>query len=265
MTRLAIVGAGVMGEALATGLLESGWRPDDIVLADLVPERVEDLGKRLGARATTSTREAASSADGTLLAIKPQEAAKALSDVSGAVGASGVVSIVAGLRTASIEHALGGGASVVRAMPNSPARVGKGVTALAAGAHAADATRDLAGAVFGAVGPVVWLSEDALDAVTALSGSGPAYVFLLAEAMVDAATAMGLARDVAETLTFETIEGAGRMLTQTGVDPATLRSQVTSKGGTTEAAISVFEDAGLRKIVAEAMEAAHRRSKELGS
>ncbi len=265
MTRLAIIGAGVMGEALATGLLESGWTPEDIVIADLVEERVKDLGKRLGVRPTTSTHEAASSADGTLLAIKPQEAAKALRDVSGAVGASGVVSIVAGLRTAAIEGALGGEASVVRAMPNSPARVGKCVTALAAGAHASDATRDLAGAVFSAVGPVVWLSEDKLDAVTVLSGSGPAYVFLLAEAMVDAAIEVGLPRDVAETLAFETIEGAGRMLTQTGVDPATLRAQVTSKGGTTEAAIAVFEDAGFRKIVAEAMEAAQRRSKELGS
>jgi len=119
--------------------------------------------------------------------------------------------------------------------------------------------------VFSSVGPVVWLDEKQLDAVTALSGSGPAYVFLLAEAIVDAAVKLGLPADVAATLAFETIEGAGRMLTTTGIDPATLRAQVTSKGGTTEAAIAVFEDAGLRKIVAEAMTAAERRSRELGS
>jgi pyrroline-5-carboxylate reductase len=176
-----------------------------------------------------------------------------------------LVSIVAGLRTSKIEETIGGNASVVRAMPNTPARVGKGVTALAPGSAAVDATKDLAAAVFSAVGPVVWLSEEQLDAVTALSGSGPAYVFLLAEAIVDAGVHLGLPADVAATLAFETIEGAGRMLTQTGIDPATLRAQVTSKGGTTEAAIAVFEDAGLRKIVAEAMTAAQRRSRELGS
>jgi len=264
MTRLAIIGAGMMGEALATGLINSGWSPDDIVFANHVRERVELMASSLGCKTTMDEREAAASAEGTLLAVKPQDAMTALRELSGAIGPAGLVSIVAGLRTAKIEDALGEDASVVRAMPNTPARVGKGATALAAGSAAVDATRELAAAVFAAVGPVVWLDEAQLDAVTALSGSGPAYVFLLAEAIVDAATSMGLPADVAATLAFETIEGAGRMLTQTGTDPATLRAQVTSKGGTTEAAIAVFEDAGLRKIVAEAMEAAKRRSKELG-
>jgi len=265
MKRLAIVGAGMMGEALATGLIESGWSSEDIVFADHVRDRLELVTRTLGAETTMSEREAASSAEGTLLAVKPQDAIGALEELSGAVGPAGLVSIVAGLRTTKIEGALGGGASVVRAMPNTPARVGKGVTALAAGSAAVDATRGLAAAVFAAVGPVVWLDEEQLDAVTALSGSGPAYVFLLAEAMVDAAVAMGLPPDVAATLAFETIEGAGRMLTQTGTDPATLRAQVTSKGGTTEAAIAVLEDAGVRKSLAEAITAAQKRSKELGS
>jgi pyrroline-5-carboxylate reductase len=169
------------------------------------------------------------------------------------------------MRTATIEGPLGGMPSVVRAMPNTPARVGKGVTALATGRHTTDSTKQLAEAVFSAVGPVFWVTEDALDAVTALSGSGPAYVFLLAEAMVDAGVELGLEPEVAQTLTYETIEGAGRMLTRTGIDPATLRAQVTSKGGTTEAAIAVLEDADLRKTVAEAIAAARRRSQELGS
>ena len=264
MTRLAIIGAGMMGEALATGLIASGWSPDEIFFADHVAERNEAVAKTLATRTTTSEREASSFADGTLLAVKPQDAHGALREISGAVGSSGLVSIVAGLRTATIEDALGGGASVVRAMPNTPARVGKGVTALAAGSAAGDATRELAESIFAAVGPVVWLNEDELDAVTALSGSGPAYVFLLAEAMIDAGVELGLAREVAETLANATIEGAGRMLTQTGFDAATLREQVTSPGGTTEAAVGVLEDAGVRKAVAEAIAAAQRRSRELG-
>lgn len=265
MTRLAIIGAGVMGEALATGLIESGWTPDDIVLADIREDRLEELRASLGTRTSTDTREAGQSADGTLIAVKPQEATVALESLAGVVGSDGLVSIIAGMRTASIEKLLGDSASVVRAMPNAPARVGKCVTALAPGSGAVAATKELAQTVFAAVGPVFWVDEDDLDAVTAVSGSGPAYVFLLAEAMVDAGVGLGLAREIAETLTYETIEGAGRMLTQTGLDPVTLRGQVTSKAGTTEAAIAVLQDAELRKIVAEAIVAAHRRSQELGS
>lgn len=265
MTRLAIVGAGMMGEALARGLLEAGWSARDLVLADVRGERLEEVGAALGTETTTEAREAATRARGTLLAVKPQDATSALDDLRGAVGGDGLVSIVAGLRTEKIEERLGGGASVVRAMPNTPARVGKGVTALAAGSRASDATRSLAEGVFSCVGPVFWLDEEKLDAVTALSGSGPAYVFLLAEAMVDAGVALGLERDVASTLTHETIEGAGRMLTGTGLKPEELRRQVTSPGGTTEAAIGVLEESGVRRAVAEAIAAAHRRSRELGS
>ena len=265
MTRLAIVGAGMMGEALATGLIESGWSGDDIVFADVVAERLRVVAQSLGVRTSENARDAASSADGTLIAVKPQDAIAALRELAGAIGSSGLVSIVAGLRTAKIEAALGDGASVVRAMPNTPARVGKGVTALAPGSEAGEATSVLAEAVFSAVGPVVWLGEAELDAVTALSGSGPAYVFLLAQAMIDAGIDLGLSREVAQTLVHETIEGAGRMLTQTGVDAASLRKQVTSPGGTTEAAIRVLEDAGVRKLVIEAIAAAHRRSRELGA
>jgi pyrroline-5-carboxylate reductase len=159
MTRLAIVGAGMMGEALATGLIAAAWSPDDIVLADVDAARVERAATVLRVRATTSSRDAAASADGTLIAVKPQDAADALREVSGAVGASGLVSIVAGFRTKAIEDLVGGGASVVRAMPNTPARVGRGVTALAAGSAATAATRGLAEEIFGAVGPVMWLDE----------------------------------------------------------------------------------------------------------
>jgi pyrroline-5-carboxylate reductase len=254
----------MMGEALARGLLDAGWSPDELILADVVQSRLDDVGKTLGTATTADALEAATEAGGVVLAVKPQDAAEALDRIAGALGEGGLVSIVAGLRIASLEEQLGGRPSVVRAMPNTPARVGKGVTALSPGRFATDATRELADAVFTAVGPVVWLSEDKLDAVTALSGSGPAYVFLVAEAMVDAGVALGLPRDVAETLAFATIEGSGTMLRETGEPPAVLRAQVTSPGGTTAAALAVLEAMAVRAAFGGALRAAHRRSEELG-
>ncbi len=265
MKRLALVGAGMMGEALARGLLASGWTADDLIFCDVVEERLAHLADATGAATTTDPNEACSQARGALLAVKPQDAGGALEAIAGSVGSSGLVSIVAGMRTAAIEDKLGHGSSVVRAMPNTPARIGKGVTALAVGSHPTRATRNLAETLFTAVGPVVWLEEDQLDAVTALSGSGPAYVFLLAEMMIEAALELGLPQQTAETLAFATIEGAGTMLVQTGERPAVLRQQVTSPGGTTAAAIEVLEDAQVRRIFTEALHAAHARSKELGS
>jgi pyrroline-5-carboxylate reductase len=263
--RLAIVGAGMMGEALARGLVDAGWSPDEFVMADIRGERLEELGKSLGCPTTTDALEAATDAGGSILAVKPQDASAALDRIAGAIGEGGLVSIVAGLATSSIEEQLSGRPSVVRAMPNTPARVGKGVTALAPGRYVTDETRELADTVFSAVGPVVWLTEDKLDAVTALSGSGPAYVFLVAEALVEAGVALGLPRDVAETLAFATIEGSGSMLRETGEPPAVLRAQVTSPGGTTAAALGVLEAMAVRAAFAEAVRAAHRRSRELGS
>jgi pyrroline-5-carboxylate reductase len=263
--RLAIVGAGMMGEALARGLLGAGWSRNDLILADIRSERLTQMGEALGVATSDDSADACAQAAGVLLAVKPQDAAVALDAIAPRVGASGLVSIVAGMRTAAIEEHLPSPASVVRAMPNTPARVGKGVTALAAGSATAQQTKDLATAVFSSVGPVVWLDEDMLDAVTALSGSGPAYVFYLAEALLDAGIELGLEPDVASTLAFATIEGAGVMLRQTGETPAALRAQVTSPGGTTAAAVEVLEAEGVRDAFAEALRAAHRRSKELGS
>ncbi len=263
--RLAIIGVGMMGEALARGLLASGWSPSDIVVTDAVAARADDVAKMLGCDKAPDAKAAAEQADGALLAVKPQDARSALDELSGNVGSSGLVSIVAGLRTSVMEEHLGSSASVVRAMPNTPARIGKGVTALASGSNASDANRELADAVFSSVGPVVWLDESKLDAVTALSGSGPAYVFLVAEALVDAGVALGLTRDVAETLTYATLEGSAAMLRETGEPPAVLRAQVTSPAGTTAAAVAVLEAMAVRAAFGEALRAAHRRSLELGS
>lgn len=265
MKRLAIVGAGMMGEALARGLIGSGWSPDDLVFCDVRSDRLEEIAAMLGSATTEDAADASRQAAGTLIAVKPQDASQALQAVSGSVGKDGLVSIVAGMRTSAIEDKLGHGSSVIRAMPNTPARVGKGVTALAAGSHPTRATRNLAESLFSAVGPVVWIEEEQLDAVTALSGSGPAYVFLLAEMLVDAATSLGLPQSVAETLAYATLEGAGTMLVQIGESPSVLREQVTSPGGTTAAAIEVLEERQTRQIFADALRAAYERSKELGA
>lgn len=265
MARLAVLGAGTMGEALMRGLRAAGWGPEDLLACDVLPERLDVLRESLGVEGTTDPRAAVSSSRGVLVAVKPQDAPSALDGIGPDVGDEGLVSIVAGLSTARIEELCGSEPSVVRAMPNTPARVGKGATALAPGRFTSDATRALADEVFGSVGPVVWVPEGHLDAVTGLSGSGPAYVFLVAEAMVEAGVAQGLAREVAETLTFATISGAAAMLTETGDPPAALRAQVTSPGGTTAAALQVLEAMAVRAAFGEAVRAASRRSRELGS
>lgn len=265
MTRLAVLGSGTMGEALMRGLRSSGWGPQDLLACDVRAERLDELRESLGVRGTTDPRKAASSARGVLLAVKPQDAASALEGLGEDLGEEGLVSIVAGLSTERLEELCGGEPSVVRAMPNTPARVGKGVTALSPGRFATDATRGLADEIFSAVGPTVWVGEEHLDTVTAVSGSGPAYVFLFAEALIEAAVAGGLPRDVAETLAYATISGAGEMLQQTGEPPAVLRAQVTSPGGTTAAALQVLEAMAVRAAFGEAVRAARRRARELGS
>jgi pyrroline-5-carboxylate reductase len=255
----------MMGEALGRGLIGSGWAPGDLVFADVDPTRLEVVGRTLGVATASDAVEACEDSAGVLLAVKPGDAPQALSMIAGVVGPDGLVSIVAGLKTASVEGFLGSQASVVRAMPNTPARVGVGVTALSSGRYTTEGTRKLADSIFESVGPVVWLDEEKLDAVTAVSGSGPAYVFLVAEALVEAGVALGLPRDVASTLAFATIEGSGKMLRQTGEDPPALKAQVTSPGGTTAAALSVLEAMAVRAAFNEAVRAAWRRSKELGS
>lgn len=265
MTRLAVLGSGTMGEALMRGLRASGWGPEDLLACDVRPERLDALRESLGVGGTADPREAVSSARGVLVAVKPQDAPSALEGLGEIVGSDGLVSIVAGLSTEKIEELCGPETSVVRAMPNTPARVGKGVTALCAGRFAGEATRALADEIFAAVGPTVWVDEEHLDTVTGVSGSGPAYVFLLAEALVEAGVAQGLGRDVAETLAYATISGAGEMLQQTGEHPAVLRAQVTSPGGTTAAALQVLEAMAVRAAFGEAVRAARRRARELGS
>ena len=251
-----------MGEALLGGLLSSGWAgPDELAVVERVDARRTELES---AFPKVSIVDEPVACEGAVIAVKPNDVATACGLVADA-GVQRVLSIAAGVRTSALEAALGGGVPVVRAMPNTPALVGEGVSAIAGGSSAGDDDLAWAESVLGAVGTVVRVSEPQLDAVTGLSGSGPAYVFLVAESLVDAGVLAGLSREVAETLAYRTLLGASRMLVETGEGPAALRAAVTSPGGTTAAGLRALEDAGVRAAFIDAVEAATQRSRELGA
>lgn len=253
-----------MGEVLARGLLEAGWHSDDIVLAARRAERCRDLERALGVACTLDPAAAAKGREVVVVAVKPGDVPRLLEQCVGSVvPGQVVVSLAAGVPTALFERMLGE-VSVVRAMPNTPAQIAEGVTALARGAHAGDTAMATAERVLSAVGQTVVLDESLLDAVTAVSGTGPAYVFILAEAMVEAAIREGLPWHAAEKLVEQTIRGAGMLLASVDLTPARLRAQVTSPGGTTAAAIHVLEERGFRALVEDAVRAATARSRELG-
>jgi pyrroline-5-carboxylate reductase len=250
-----------MGEALVTGLRSAGWAAADITIVEVSAERRGALGDSLPGVAVVDEVVAA---DGAVVAVKPGDVEAACLAVAGA-GVDRVLSIAAGVPTAALEAALGDGARVVRAMPNTPALVGAGVSAIAAGRAAGDEDLAWAAEILGAVGDVVTVPERLLDAVTGLSGSGPAYVFLVVEALIDAGVLAGLPREVAERLAVGTVAGAGRLLAETGQSPADARAAVTSPGGTTAAGLRVLEAAGVRAAFLEAVAAATERSRELGA
>lgn len=262
----AFVGGGNMGGALIRGLIVRGLAAQNISVGEAHQARRIALADELGVHVTADNREAVGSADVVVLAVKPQDMAgtvQALADVL-AKRAPLVISIAAGIRIADIVSWCGSGAAVVRAMPNRPALNNAGASALYAPATLSEAHRSLAAEVLGAVGTTVWVQdEDALDVVTALSGSGPAYFFLLAELMTDAAVNLGLDRASAQELAIQTLFGSGRMARDSDGDLARLRAEVTSKGGTTEAAVRAFDAANLRGIVAAALSAATDRGREM--
>jgi pyrroline-5-carboxylate reductase len=262
----AFVGGGNMGGALIRGLIARGLSPEKISVGEAHQQRRIALADELGVHVTADNREAVASADIVVLAVKPQDMAgtvQALADVF-AQRPPLVVSIAAGIRVADIVRWCGPGVAVVRAMPNRPALNSAGATALYASPLLSDVHRSLAADVLGAVGTTVWVHEEnALDVVTALSGSGPAYFFLLAELMTDAAVSLGLDRASAQELSIQTLFGSGRMARDSDGDLARLRAEVTSKGGTTEAALRSFDAANLRGIVAAALSAAAERSREM--
>jgi pyrroline-5-carboxylate reductase len=262
----AFIGGGNMGGALIRGLIARGLSAQRIRVGEASQAKRDALADQLGVHVTADNREAVAGADIVLLAVKPQDMSTTVQPLAQTFAKQPplVVSIAAGIHIQDIERWCGGGVTVVRAMPNRPALNGAGATAIYAPAAATPAQRELATAIMGAVGTVVWVSaERHIDIVTALSGSGPAYFFLLAELMADAAVQLGLERDGALELALQTLYGSGQMARASDGDLVRLRAEVTSKGGTTEAAVRSFDAANLRGIVAAALSAAADRSQEL--
>jgi pyrroline-5-carboxylate reductase len=264
MVQLAVLGGGRMGEALVSGLRDAGWDLGSIAIAEVDPERRRVLEERFpGARVVPSPAWAVADADVIVVAVKPADVAAVLAASAEVLTADAlVVSLAAGVTLAVLEgHAPD--RPIVRAMPNTAALVGHGAAAIAAGRHATPAHLETAAGILGAVGTVVHLPEEHLDAVTALSGSGPAYLFLVAEALVEAGVLAGLTRDVADDLVRQTFLGAAHLLAGPE-SPSALREAVTSPGGTTAAALRVLEARGVRAAFLDAVAAAAARSREIG-
>ncbi len=265
---IAFIGGGNMARSLIGGLLRHGAAPGGIAVAEPDAALREALRRELGVATHAANAAAASDAEVLVLAVKPQVLRGVCAELRESAQARRplIVSVAAGVRIEQIDRWLGGGLAVVRAMPNTPALIGAGATALYANAQVDAAQRALAERLLGAVGLVVWLDDEALmDTVTALSGSGPAYFFALVEALEDAAVAQGLPRAIARALAAQTCLGAGRMLREGDAAPAELRRRVTSPGGTTQAALDRLAADDFAAIVARALAAATRRGQELAA
>jgi pyrroline-5-carboxylate reductase len=264
MTPLAILGAGKIGESLLAGLVSSGWT--DVVVTGRREERVSELHERYGVEATLSNTAAAAGAQIVVIAVKPQDLDALLGEVAPSLSAEQtVLSVAAAISTRAIESHLPDGIPVVRAMPNAPSTVHEGIAGMCAGAYAGEEQLALAEEVLTALGKVVRLPESAMDAVTAVSGSGPAYFALLAEAMIEAGILLGLSREVSTQLVVQTMLGTAKLLRDEQMHPVDLREAVTSPGGTTIRAIQVLEQEGVRAAFLNAIQAAMERSKELAA
>jgi len=263
--RTAILGAGVMGETLLSGLLRAGRPAEDVVITERRPERAAELAGRYGVK-VMGNAEAAASADTVVLVVKPQDIAALLAEITHSVVAGSlVVSIAAGITTAFVESRLPEGVAVVRVMPNTPALVDEGMAAISPGTHCSAAHLARAEALLSATGKVIQVAEYHQDAVTAISGSGPAYIFYVVEAMIEAGVLLGLPRVTSTELVVQTLYGAATMLKETGEHPTVLREQVSSPAGTTMAALRQLDDHKVRAAFLTAMEAARDRSRELSS
>ena len=266
-SQVCILGAGNMGRALLGGLLRAGTRAEHLSVAETLPAARAALVRELGISAAADAHAAVAGASVVVVAVKPQEARVLLAGVAGALLRAQplVISVVAGLRIATLQSWCPG-VAVMRAMPNRPALIGAGASGLYAPAAITPAQRTLAAQVMSTVGEVAWVgAEEALDVVTALSGSGPAYLYLLTEAMLQAGVALGLDPEAARRLAVGTLCGAGLLAQSSDGDLARLRQEVTSKGGTTEAALAVFAAADFSATVARALTAAMLRSREIAT
>jgi pyrroline-5-carboxylate reductase len=263
-TTLGVIGGGVMGEALLAGLLTQGiYRPGDIVVSDPSPQRRSLLAETYGIATTADNQAVVAAADHLLLAVKPQVFEAVMAPLTPGRSEQLVLSILAGVTLQRLDVAFPG-QPVVRAMPNTPATVGAGMTAIALGQHATPEHQTQAHRIFQAVGEVVDVPESLMDAVTGLSGSGPGYVAVMVEALIDGGVSVGLPRPTATQLAVQTLRGTAELLAQRQLHPAMLKDQVTSPGGTTIAGIAQLEAAGVRSALIRAVQAAHQRSQELG-
>ncbi len=263
--RLAILGAGVMGETVLSGLLRAGWQPDQIVATDRRPERQVELTAKYGIQMMENI-DAVADAETVILVVKPQDIRDLLAELADVVKPGQlVVSLVAGVDTAYIESALADGVAVVRVMPNTPAQVDEGMAAISPGLHSDQDHLDRVTAILSATGRVLTVPERYQDAVTAISGSGPAYLFFVVEAMIEAGVHLGLPRDTATELVVQTMLGSAKLLRETGEHPTVLRERVTSPGGTTAAAVRQLEDHKVRAAFIGAIEAARDRSRDLAA
>lgn len=264
--RLVVLGGGNMGESIVAGVIDAAGAANGVAVVEPRPDRADELTQRYPVEVVSDASVVVDADTEVLLvAVKPHDVAAALSAVVEDLPAECVVvSVAAGVTTAALEEAVPVGQPVVRAMPNTPALVRAGITAVCAGQHTTPDHLARAQAVLGAVGTVVVVPERQMDAVAAVSGSGPAYVYLVAEAMIEAGVRVGLTRDLATTLTRETVQGSAVLWAQTGESPTVLRERVTSPGGTTAAALHALEAGGLRAAFLDAVVANRDRSTELG-
>lgn len=255
-----------MASALARGVVQSGAvAAQDVVVSDAVKGVAEKLAESLGGQAVASNQELLEKVDAVVLCVKPGDAVSALKSVQAEAAGKLVISIVAGLTLAKLQEAAGTGARIIRVMPNTPALIQRGASAYSLGATATEADGAFAEKLLGAVGEVVKVKEELLDVVTGLSGSGPAYVYLVVEALADAGVLMGLPRDLSLKLAAQTVAGSAEMVLQTGKHPAALRDEVTSPGGTTIAGLEAMEAKGVRSALWSAVRAATERARELGA
>jgi len=265
-TTLAFIGGGNMASSLVGGLIADGWNPASIRVADTSAQQLERLSQHFPVTTTTDNRAAVAQADVIVLAVKPQSMQAVTRELAADISRqhSLVISIAAGIRESTLRDWLGAGTAIVRTMPNTPAMVQSGATALFANPAVNDEQRSIAESILRAVGVAIWVDDEALmDAVTALSGSGPAYFFLFMEALQQAGCELGLPDKTAHLLTLQTAFGAAKMALESTEEAATLRRRVTSPGGTTERAIAVLQDGGFEALVSRALQAAAARSREL--
>jgi pyrroline-5-carboxylate reductase len=272
INRIAILGSGSMGTAILSGLLASGFEASKVTITTKTEASADKLADELGVNAialesqSTGNREAVSGADVVLVAVKPGYVVEVLNEVASQLQSNAlVISVAAGITTASMEAAVPAGVAVVRAMPNTPAIVGRAVTGVSTGSRVSDAQLETALDLFETVGRVVVLPEEQIDALSTISGSGPAYVFYLVEQLTLAAQEMGFAEDVAAMLVEETFAGATELLSASNQSPEALRKQVTSPNGTTMQAIGVLEQAQLAELFTKATNAALARAKEIAA